>query len=483
MAVASILLVATAFGLTIWRYELAQESGRAALVEGADRLSSERAATVFWHEREAINEYLLTGRADVLVEIDSLRTEFVALTESLNEDNWNQRRNVANTRVANDRFLQVFEGHRRLDLTDRGAQLEAIQALRPYEEAVLRPLRILNALELKSGQEESRDAASASGQARRVALLGAILALGSGLGFALYAFRLLRKGTRQARALEQTLAQRELAQERLREREHELRQAQKMEAVGRLAGGVAHDFNNILQAITGYSDLASADVRPDQPELRDSIDRVKAAATLATALTGKLLAFSRQEVVEPREMDMTVVVEELTGMLRPLLGREVELVLELESSCTSVKADPGQLEQVVMNLVINARDAMPEGGRVTITVDTLDLTNPNGSLRVPPGRYVRLAVADNGMGMDEATVSSAFDPFFTTKEEGKGTGLGLATVYGIVTQSGGDVKIKSAPGEGTTFNVYLPCIDDVDEPAAPERSPQPALGGRAILAA
>jgi two-component system cell cycle sensor histidine kinase/response regulator CckA len=266
-----------------------------------------------------------------------------------------------------------------------------------------------------------------------------------------------------------------------RQLEEQLRRAQRMETVGRLAGGVAHEFNNLLQAITGYSDLASAEVGADQPELRRSIDQIKAAATLAAALTGKLLAFSRQQVVQPRVVDLSAMVEELAAMVRPLLEERINLILELEPAGTSVEADPGQLELVVMSLVINARDAMPDGGQVTITVATLDVTEPSGSRPLAPGRYVRLAVSDTGTGMDEETISRAFDPFFTTKEPGEGTGLGLSTVHGIVTQSGGDVQITSAPGEGTTFDIYLPSTKAAGQEPTSESSPQGAVGGETIL--
>jgi PAS domain S-box-containing protein len=263
-----------------------------------------------------------------------------------------------------------------------------------------------------------------------------------------------------------------------RELELQLRQAQKMEAVGRLAGGVAHDFNNILLTITGYSDLASADVRPDQHELRHSIDQVKSAAALAAVLTGKLLAFSRQQVVQPRVVDMSALVEELAPMLRSLLGETVELVLDMEPSGATVEADPGQLEQVVLNLAVNARDAMPDGGQVTISVAAVEVTEPNGSPPVP-GRYVRLAFSDTGTGMDEETISFAIDPFFTTKELGEGTGLGLATVHGIVMRGGGDMQITSALGEGTTFSIYLPRTDAAHHEPSQERPQAP--GSETIL--
>ena len=266
-----------------------------------------------------------------------------------------------------------------------------------------------------------------------------------------------------------------------RQLERQLRHAQRMETVGRLAGGVAHEFNNILQAITGYSELASAQVRPDQPELRRSIDHVKTAAALAAALTSKLLAFSRQQLVQPRVVDLSAMVEELAAMLRPLLGEMIELVLVLEPTGASVEADPGQLEQVVMNLVINARDAMPGGGQVTITVASVDVAKPNGSRPVAPGRYVQLSVSDTGTGMDEETISRAFDPFFTTKEVGEGTGLGLATVHGIVTQNGGDCEITSAPGDGTTFTTYFPRTDAKVHEQVPEGSPNGARGSETVL--
>jgi signal transduction histidine kinase/ActR/RegA family two-component response regulator len=450
-----------------------------ALRERADRLRSEQAAQVFWHEREAINEFLVTGRTDVLAELRSIDSDFLHLTENLDEGNVVQIRAFARARVANRRLLLEFKLRSAtpgITRSDVGTQVKVIQALHPFEDAVLKPLRVLSASALTEEEVASRDAARASGQARLVAFLGALLALGAGLGFAIYASGLLRFVTKQARALEQTLAEREQAHEALEQRGRELRQAQKMEAVGHLAGGIAHDFNNILLTITGYSDLASADVKPDQTELRDSIDQVKAAATLAATLTAKLLAFSRQQVVQPRVVDLSEVVNELAPMLRPLLGETVELVLELEPSGTSVEADPGQLEQVVMNLAINARDAMPEGGQVTISVGALAATADNGSLPV-----VRLVVSDAGTGMDDETIARAFDPFFTTKQLGDGTGLGLSTVHGIIARSGGDVEITSVVGEGTTFSIYLPGAHTVLEEQVTAPSPQAELGSETIL--
>ncbi|MDP9491627.1 MAG: ATP-binding protein [Actinomycetota bacterium] len=470
VAIVSVVLVAAAFGLGIWRYEEAQQHGRAAMADRADRLRTEEAAKVFWHERDSMNEYLLTRRPEVLSEIGSLRAEFLQLTAGLAEGDPIQDRQLARLRGANDRLLREFELRRHVE-GNIGAQLAAIQSLHPFQEVVLLPLRALEAVNLQREQVALTRAASASGQARIVAFLTAILALGAGLGFAIYASRLVHLFTRQAHALEQTLAEREQAHVALQESEGLLRQSQKMEAVGLLAGGVAHDFNNVLTAITGYNDLARADVRPDQHELLDNIDQVKSAATLAGALTAQLLAFSRKEVVQSRVVEVDALLEELAAMLRPLLGARIELVLDLDASGASVEADPVQLQQVVMNLAINARDAMPDGGRVTIGVAGLEPTDPSGSPPRPPGRYVQIAVSDTGTGMDEETRSRAFDPFFTTKEEGKGTGLGLATVHGIVTQSGGDIQIESEPGEGTTFRICLPRTDAVREEITPRRTP------------
>ncbi len=320
VAVASVVLVGTAFGLSIWRYENAQENGRAALTERADQLRSQQAAKVFWHEREAINEYLLTGRPEVLSEINSLRAEFQQLTEGLAEGDAIQMRAVARLRAANARFLGEFD-RRRADRRDIQSQLKVIAGLHPLEEVVLLPLRALEAVDREREQAALSRAAAASRQARIVAILGVLLGLGAGLGFAVYASRLLRQVTRQARALEQTLAERERAQEALYDREGELRQAQKMEAVGHLTGGVAHDFNNVLMAIMGYSDLASAEVGRDQAVLRHNIDQIKAAATLGTALTGQLLAFSRQQVVQQRVLDLNDEIEGLAAMLGPCSGR------------------------------------------------------------------------------------------------------------------------------------------------------------------
>ena len=247
--------------------------------------------------------------------------------------------------------------------------------------------------------------------------------------------------------------------------------AQKMEAVGRLAGGVAHDFNNILGAILGYAELMLHNLRRIDP-LYPHADAIKQATERAAALTHQLLAFSRKQILQPQVMDLNEVVSEIEKMLRRLIGEDIDLVLILETGLGLVKADPAQLEQVIMNLAVNARDAMPGGGKLVIETANvfLDHTYTRQHPEAVPGPYVMLAVSDNGLGMNGETQAKIFEPFFTTKEPGKGTGLGLATVYGIAKQSGGFVQVYSELGKGTTFKVYLPRAQEFVKPAKPQKS-------------
>ena len=238
--------------------------------------------------------------------------------------------------------------------------------------------------------------------------------------------------------------------------EQQLLQAQKMEAVGQLAGGVAHDFNNLALVISGHADILLE--HPDDDGVRQSAREIRRAADQASALTRQLLAFSRRQVLHPVEIDVADVVSELVPMLSRLIGDSIALSTQLAPDLGTVKADPAQIRQVVMNLALNARDAMPSGGRLSIETSAraLDEQLAEARLELAPGHYIVLAVSDTGRGMDEVTRERIFEPFFTTKEPGKGTGLGLSTVYGIVKQSGGSIWVYSEPDRGTTFKVYLP---------------------------
>jgi two-component system cell cycle sensor histidine kinase/response regulator CckA len=260
--------------------------------------------------------------------------------------------------------------------------------------------------------------------------------------------------------------------------EDQFNQAQKMEAVGRLAGGVAHDFNNLLTIIIGYSELALEELPAGSP-LNKTITEVKTAGRRAAGLTRQLLAFSRRQILEPRPLDLGAVLADIEPMLRRLIGEDIVLVTHTEPDQGTVMADPGQIEQVIMNLAVNAQDAMPGGGKLTIETRNVDLDESYSRYHAgtKPGPHVMLAVTDTGMGMDKEKQSKIFEPFFTTKENGKGTGLGLSMVYGIVKQSGGSIYLYSEPEQGTTFKIYFPRVDEAAAPLERDREAAVVRGG------
>jgi signal transduction histidine kinase len=270
------------------------------------------------------------------------------------------------------------------------------------------------------------------------------------------------------------MEERRATEEALRKSEEELRHSQKMEAVGRLAGGVAHDFNNLLTAIIGYAELIAT--RTSSNSLaKQNAELIRKAGEQAAALTRQLLAFSRKQILQPKVIDLNALVLEMERLLRRVIGERFDLQSHPDAEAGRVKADPSQIEQVVLNLGVNARDAMPKGGTLIIRTANVRLdrkTAPQIAASLKPGDYVMLSVTDTGAGMDEETKSHIFEPFFTTKGPGKGTGLGLATVYGIVRQTGGGISVESEPGKGSTFRIYLP---QVSEPIDFTRSPSPPV--------
>jgi PAS domain S-box-containing protein len=274
-----------------------------------------------------------------------------------------------------------------------------------------------------------------------------------------------------------------IARDRSRERllEEQFRQAHKMEAVGRLAGGVAHDFNNLLSAIIGFTDMAREQLDDGHPADSD-LEQVRFAADRAAALTRQLLAFGRKQILQPRVMDVNATLRDMLPMLRRLVDDSIEIGMVLSPAPTNIKADPNQIQQILLNLVVNARDAMPRGGVVTLETSDVMLDSAQAELKIDlkPGRYAVIAVSDTGSGMDEATRARIFEPFFTTKGAGEGTGLGLSTVFGIVQQSGGSIWVYSEVGRGTTFKIYLPSTDESPS-AAPETKAPVATPSEAVV--
>ncbi len=280
------------------------------------------------------------------------------------------------------------------------------------------------------------------------------------------------------RSMIEDITERRRAEEALQKSEEQLRQWQRVEAIGRLAGGVAHDFNNLLMTIKGCSELLLGGLDQSDPR-REEVEEIRKAAERATALTRQLLAFGRRQVLQPQVLDLNEVVANMDRMLQRLIGEDIQLLTVLDPELWPVKVDPGQIEQVIMNLAVNARDAMPGGGKLTI--ETANVILDEGYARrhvsVKPGPCVMLAVTDAGSGMDKETQSHLFEPFFTTKRTGEGAGLGLSTVYGIVKQSGGNIWAYSELGQGTTFKIYLPRVEEAVKTYRPKTAPAVSPGG------
>jgi two-component system cell cycle sensor histidine kinase/response regulator CckA len=278
------------------------------------------------------------------------------------------------------------------------------------------------------------------------------------------------------------ISERKQAEDLLRRRDEQLRQSQKMEAVGRLSGGIAHDFNNLLGVIIGYSESIEQRVGPDDP-VRKSAAEIRKAGERAASLTHQLLAFSRQRVLQPQILDLNALVTDMGMMLKRLIGKHIDLTTNLATRLERVKAEQSQIEQVIVNLVVNARDAMPEGGKLVIETSNCDVDHnfANSFPFLQPGPYVVLTVTDTGIGMDAETRRHIFEPFFTTKGPGKGTGLGLATVYGVVKQSGGGVIVDSEPGKGSTFKILLPQTMERPAATAPEETFSKGLRGTGTI--
>jgi two-component system, cell cycle sensor histidine kinase and response regulator CckA len=285
---------------------------------------------------------------------------------------------------------------------------------------------------------------------------------------------ILIQGKYWASAIIRDITDRKYAQE-------QLAQASKMEAIGRLAGGVAHDFNNLLTTILGYSEMIQSQLVDGDP-LRSEIEEIHKAGERAASLTQQLLAFSRKQVIKPRVIDINATVREAQKMLGRLIGENIHLVFNLDSNVGHIKMDPHQIDQILLNLVINSRDAMPRGGTVAIATANFESTSANNShLDISPGSYIELSVADTGLGMDEEIKTKLFEPFFSTKEKSKGTGLGLAMVYGVVKQNGGTISVDSEPGVGTRFRIYLPRIDDPPSVSAPPHRVVSQSGNETVL--
>jgi len=403
--------------------------------------------------------------------LSSLKTEAAGeFQDSLAKENWTPG-SIQDVELGGERYLVNF-----VELPgDHPVRLYCLQSFdqaTSFLRSLNRTLLILGSLAVIAG------ALLAFGVSRQITRPLERLALGTQrLKQGDFEFRIAAQGSDEVAEL--TRAFDEMRNSLRQSRESLLRSA-RLEAVGRLAGGVAHDFNNLVMIIKGYSDLL---LDSATPEARGHIEEIKNAGERASALTRQLLAFSRKQVLEPQVLDPNQTVRGMVKMLRILIGEDIELVTNFSEQIGRVKADPGQLEQVVMNLAVNARDAMPDGGKLIIETQPCDLDQQYAASHneITAGLFVQIAVTDTGCGMDKETLAHIFEPFFTTKAAGKGTGLGLATVYGIVKQSRGHISVYSEVGRGTTFKVYLPSLEESATVAVPRQASSAPKGDGTIL--
>ncbi|MEO7730312.1 MAG: response regulator [Kofleriaceae bacterium] len=387
------------------------------------------------------------------------------------------RRAELEVRVSAERYRQLFESS---PLPMWVYDLESLRVLTVNEAAIRRygytrdEFQGLSLDDLRPPEDHAKLHADVASRSDEPAVWRHITKRGEELAVEITAHDLAFEG-RPARLV---LANDVTERQRL---EDQLRQSQKMEAIGRLAGGVAHDFNNILCVIMSYSETLLETLEPG--EMRDDVEQIRNAGTRGAALTRQLLMFNRQQLLEPRVLDLNEVLTDMSKMMQRLLREDIELALITDPALGQVRADQGSLEQVVVNLVVNARDAMAAGGKLTLETSNVELDRAyaHDHLGATPGRYVMVRVTDTGVGMAAATQARIFEPFFTTKERGRGTGLGLSTVFGIVQQNHGHVSVDSRPTGGTTFRVYLPRIDAVTTPVRQRSRPPTLYGNETIL--
>jgi len=385
---------------------------------------------------------------------------------------------LGNIYEANDAFLKIV-GYSRADLTSGNLRWLDMTPpeLRHLDHAAVEQLK-------RTGVAKTWEKEYIRKDGTRAPVLVGVALLDTLRGIA-FVLDLTERNSAQAagafaiEVAERESAQRERVEETLRQTEQQLRQSQKMEAIGTLAGSIAHDFNNILSVILSYADLLLRDLQAADP-MRADLEQIARAGKRASDLTQQLLAFSRQQVLKPKVLNLNDTISTMTQMLQRLIGEDIELAVRATSNLGAVFVDPSQVEQVLLNLIVNARDAMPRGGKLTIETTEVELVESDSieSFDVAPGQYVVLSVSDTGTGMDSVTQSRMFDPFFTTKEKGRGTGLGLSTVFGIVKQSGGSIRVTSELGRGSTLKVYLPRVNSSANAGQSELPPAPRSNQR-----